>query len=410
MVAVFAIANLFALNFIYSQTNIKQSYATSCTNNSLDFFYNDQTFTYFPDTSGVSKIRLSIANESSINKYKIINNILSMGFSLEQAINYLYPGLENFLNNLATKINVTPQDAMPYAMQNNCKIAFKEMKNGYKIDKNGLYNQIFNNLSLNKIEKINVKTVVDYAKVCKKDIKDKFKLAGSFYTSFSSSGAQRRHNIQTAINAINGTIIKAGETISFNKLTGERNQENDYQTAKIIVGGRYTEGVGGGVCQVSTTMYNACLLAGLDISEVHNHSLPASYVMPCFDAMVNFGTSDLKITNNTGGDCIIAAACIGDICKVCVYGKTPKYKLVRRYQKYQDLPAGEDLVECDANKYPNIDLLQNNLTGDIRVSYGIDGYRAYGYLDYYEGDTLIKTVKIRDNTYNPKKGVVLHLD
>ena len=88
-----------------------------------------------------------------------------------------------------------------------------------------------------------------------------------------------------------------GETFSYNKTTGARNWVNGYKSAPVIVGGKVVNGEGGGVCQVSTTIYNAALMSGLIIDEVHNHSLPSRYAPRGRDATVSYGYTDLKFSN-----------------------------------------------------------------------------------------------------------------
>lgn len=206
------------------------------------------------------------------------------------------------------------------------------------------------------------------------------------------------------MSSLDGVLIKSGETLSFNSLTGVRNKENGYLSAKIIKNGEYIDGVGGGVCQVSTTLYNACILAGLTVSEVHNHSLPTSYVLPGFDAMVNAGSSDLKVINNTKSDFLITTCSNQDKCRVCIFGIKPEYEMRRRYVKYQDLPA-KDIIENDATKFDG-----EFVVGENRISHPQDGYRVKSYLDYYKNGEFIKSEQIRDCTYLPRNGVVLLID
>lgn len=336
------------------------------------------------------------------DKAKTIKKIMSMGFSLEQAINYVFPNFETSVNDILRKANLAAQDSTVYANKD-CTIGFTEAVNGYEIDKNLLYLDFFNSLENNSNHSINLKILPVRPKIYKKDIINDYEIAGSFYTGFSNSGEARSSNIELATNACNGVIIKNGETVSFNKMTGPRTEAVGYKKAKIIVDGDYIDGFGGGVCQVSSTLYNACLLAGLTITEVHNHTLMSSYVMPGFDAMVNMGSSDLKITNNTGKDCIITGSCVDKKCKFVIHGKKPNYKIVRRYEKYQEIPALGDIIETDISKYPDIDFS----SGQYRISYPIDGAKVYSYLDFYNGDVLIKSEKIRNNTYSPKAGKVL---
>ena len=126
-------------------------------------------------------------------------------------------------------------------------------------------------------------------------------LMGEYSTSYSSSGSSRKNNIELAAKALNGTKVNAGEKFSFNKTVGIRSAKRGYLPAPVIENGKYVDGVGGGVCQVSTTLYNAALLAGLKVTEYHPHTLAVSYVSPSRDAMVSGTYSDLKFVNTT--DC-----------------------------------------------------------------------------------------------------------
>ena len=192
--------------------------------------------------------------------------------------------------------------------------------------------------------------------------------------------------------------------MSFNETTGERTKNAGYMPAKIISSGTFVEGFGGGVCQVSTTLYNACLLAGLEIVEVHNHSLPVSYVEPSFDAMVNQGSSDLIIKNNTGEKIIITTSSKDDICKVVIFGNKNKYKIDRVSKKTKILPASnEKIIESDYKKYGIENL---NIGEEKQISFAKDGFCSIGYLDYYdEKGNLVKTEMIRQCSYNPTKAV-----
>ena len=106
-----------------------------------------------------------------------------------------------------------------------------------------------------------------------------------------------RVNAQRAAELINGTIIQPGELFSFNNVVGSRTVSRGFVESRIIVGNRYQRGVGGGVCRTSTALYQAAKQAGLQINEVHRHSLPVGYAYRGQDAAVWFGTMDLKITN-----------------------------------------------------------------------------------------------------------------
>ena len=155
-----------------------------------------------------------------------------------------------------------------------------------------------------------------------------YELKSSFNTGFSSSTDERAHNIKLCSSKINGTVLECGEEFSFNKTVGKRTEKNGYKRAKIIVDGKFVDGVGGGVCQVSTTLYNAVILAGLTVSESYPHSLGVSYVSPSFDAMVS-SSSDLRFINDTNGPLLIKAFTKGDFLFVEIYGERSVYKYER---------------------------------------------------------------------------------
>ena len=111
----------------------------------------------------------------------------------------------------------------------------------------------------------------------------------------------RLENIRISCEALNEHIIKNGETFSFNDVVGQPTEEKGYKQADIIVGTKLEKGLGGGNCQVSTTLYNACLnVEGIEITERHPHKRKVTYVEEGKDASVSYGTLDLKFVNNTG--------------------------------------------------------------------------------------------------------------
>ena len=130
---------------------------------------------------------------------------------------------------------------------------------------------------------------------------------GQATTDIIDKGKNRVDNISVACEKINGTEVKAGEVFSFNSTTGERNVKNGYKNAPVIVDGEKSYGIGGGVCQVSTTIYMAALTANLSIIEHFNHSEPVAYAPKGKDATVVYGVKDLKIKNDTDKSIFIYA-------------------------------------------------------------------------------------------------------
>ncbi len=142
---------------------------------------------------------------------------------------------------------------------------------------------------------------------------------GSYQTSILNRDKERMENIRIAIRKINGYKLKPGETFSFNKVVGKRDSANGFKIAAIIINGEYGEDMGGGVCQVSSTLFNAADKAGLQIIERHPHSKAVKYVPEGRDAAVSYDYLDLKIKNNKSYTIEIKAAVEGSNLRASVY-------------------------------------------------------------------------------------------
>lgn len=129
-------------------------------------------------------------------------------------------------------------------------------------------------------------------------VQDKYKTL-STYTTTATSNSNRNENLRLAVEALNGTIVKPGQEFSFNNTTGPRTEAKGYKPATAYLNGEVVQEPGGGVCQVSSTLYNAVVFAGLKSTERHAHSYEPSYVTPGEDAAVSYGGPDFKFVNNS---------------------------------------------------------------------------------------------------------------
>jgi len=237
------------------------------------------------------------------------------------------------------------------------------------------------------------------------DLKPKaITLRSSFYTSYGTSSEERKSNVALAALSLNNAFIDVGGEFSFNLTVGERTVKRGYKTAKIIVNGEFVDGVGGGVCQVSTTLYNAVLLAGLKITEFHPHSLPVSYVAPSFDAMVNSGSADLRFINDTHNPIIIKTYADGERLRIEVYGEPLSVRYERKSVITEELPAPKaEEVFDEKGEFPEL------YEGESKfLRYGKPGYKSEGYLMTIKDGKTIRIRKIRSDKYNPSKGVIVH--
>jgi vancomycin resistance protein YoaR len=130
------------------------------------------------------------------------------------------------------------------------------------------------------------------------------------YTTNYVNNANRTTNLKLACKAINGTIVYPGETFSFNEVVGKRTEAKGYKNATIFTGSTGTaQGVGGGICQVASTMFNTTLIANLGIVERYQHSQRVSYCPLGRDAAIYWGSEDFRFKNNTNYPIKISMKC-----------------------------------------------------------------------------------------------------
>ena len=202
-------------------------------------------------------------------------------------------------------------------------------------------------------------------------------------------------------------IVKNGETVSFNKVTGPHTLEEGYKTATIIYNSRFVEGVGGGICQASTTLYNALIKAGVTIDEVHKHTLPVKYVPLALDAMVSEYISDLKFTNNTGADIFIHTYSDKNSVSAEVYGmpNAEGYTYNTRSETVQVISHTGDIVKPDEkHEYSDKVLFKGEY---FRLSWPREGYEAVAYLQTFKDGKLVDEKEIRHEIYKPQNGIVI---
>jgi len=235
-------------------------------------------------------------------------------------------------------------------------------------------------------------------------LEDETNLRAKFSTNFSSSSADRKHNIRQAVKKINGYTVKPNETFSFNNVVGRRTEQNGYKVAKIISQGELVDGVGGGVCQVSTTLYNAVLLSGLKIEQANKHSERVSYIKGGFDAMVNYGSSDLVFRNNSANNIHIYCDCTNDKVNFNIFGESLKGYSYKLKNEITDIvKAGDEEVQVDLeNKY--IDKVEFS-DEYFYLKYAKDGCTIQSYREVYYCGNLLKIEELRKDKYKAQHAI-----
>ena len=214
----------------------------------------------------------------------------------------------------------------------------------------------------------------------------------SYTTYYNQNDRGRCENIAIATRLIHGLTIQAYGEFSFNQTVGKRTAEAGFQQAKIIVNGEYAQGVGGGVCQVSTTLYNAALKSGLVVTEYHPHSLQVSYVPPSRDAMVS-SHSDLKLYNPRSTPVYLSAELFSGGLKISFYGKNDgdRYEITTKILSEITPPSpvikegeGEEILRAEKN-----------------------GVKSEMFLERYRGNQLLWRKRLRVDEYPPIQGIIV---
>ena len=171
------------------------------------------------------------------------------------------------------------------------------------------------------------------ADIVAEDLEDITDVLGTYSTSYAGSSEGRSKNIESGAAHINGMLLQPGEEMSASELTAPYTEENGYAPAPSYAGNEVVESMGGGICQVTTTLYNALLYAELEITERCEHSMMVSYVDPSRDAAVAEGVKDLKFKNNLENPVYIGAEAGNGTITFYIYGK--EYRPSGRTVEYE---------------------------------------------------------------------------
>lgn len=215
----------------------------------------------------------------------------------------------------------------------------------------------------------------------------------SSFTTNTTSNKNRNTNIDLACQAINGLRVDPGETFSFNKATGERTAKKGYKEATAISGGQTRPEVGGGVCQTSSTLFNAVARANLEIVSRSPHAWPSSYVKKGMDATVNWPGLDFKFRNNTDWPVYIVARYADRKCTVEIYGRTLGEGIT--------IDLESEVVRTlepptEVKRVQNTSLPAGTETTTVKAR---TGYIVRTYQCWYQGKTLIDRKLLCESTY-----------
>ena len=223
---------------------------------------------------------------------------------------------------------------------------------------------------------------------------------GKYTTDYSSSSADRAYNIKLACEKINGYVLAPGEEFSYNDVVGPRTVERGFRIANVYVGNTTQPGIGGGICQVSSTMYNSVVFADLEVTARRNHTLPVAYVPLGRDATVSYGSTDFKFKNNTSMPIEIRAVAQNGLNTITIVG-TDEHP--EREIKITTSQLGTTSPKVVIKKDAEL------LEGEIKVeSKGTNGSSHISYKIVYENGVEISRTQLAKSVYAGKDRVEIH--
>ena len=356
------------------------------------------------DIDNAINVAFSLMRDKNIAYDDFISQVkeIASGKEVAPPPSYNIDSVNRYVSYLSDILD-TPATNASVSMDNN-QIVYTDEANGHGIDQSVLISSILNSDPFSN-DTIDIPMHELVPSITKEMLQSKYVKRGQGYTtSFSDSTKNRKYNIRYGAEKINGTILKPGDVFSANETLGKRTRSNGWKNAGAYEGGEVVQQAGGGVCQLSSTLYNAVLYADLEIVERRNHSMPVHYVNRGRDATINSvgNIIDFKFRNNTSSDIIIIAYTVGNNLNMEIYGvpfETDEYDRIEIRTKQTGSTSIKTEYTYDNNKPTSYKKTTSN---------GSKGYTVRTYKDYYKGDVRVKTDDLGVSSYKmfPKKVTV----
>ena len=219
-----------------------------------------------------------------------------------------------------------------------------------------------------------------------------------YSTKYDASNRNRSTNLELAAEKINGTVLLPGEEFSYNKVVGKRTIENGYKEAAVFANGGVEDGLGGGICQISTTLYNAVLLANLEITERRNHTYVTSYEDPGRDATVVYGVQDFKFKNSREYPIKIEASVKNGVAMMTIMGIEEEVEYEVKIRAYRT-----GTIPYKTEERENSDLAEGK---EKVIQSGANGCKAVCYRDLYLDGKKVSSELLSNDTYSAMTRIV----
>ena len=349
------------------------------TENELPFERNTQTVLDIAYAVGRQGTTETIGSSMTPMEYRYAHlyHTAANTVKLYTRVTYSREKVRELVGVIESHINRDPVDAMVATFDFNTRsFTFTQDQAGAKLDGDALYAQL-----IAALDRQDYAAVIQAAStpltpaVTRVELMNSFALISSFTTETTSS-ANRNNNINLACQAVTGKVVMPGEEFSFNAATGQRTTEKGYLPAAAIAGGATVDEVGGGVCQVSSTLFNAAAMAGMTIVTRYPHTWPSKYVDKGRDATVNWPNLDFVFRNERTTPIFIIAYYQQRKCTAEIYGASlgPGEAIDLTTQIISTTyPPDTPLYEQNSQLAPGTQQEKKK----ARVGYVVETYRVY---------------------------------
>nr|WP_242568325.1 VanW family protein [Clostridium botulinum] len=307
--------------------------------------------------------------------------------------------MDQFIGSIEKDINKEAENAKINV--NKGSISIFDDKKGFKLEKDNLKKILYSKIDGKNLKDINEKAPVKIqeAEIKKKQLETVNSNISSYTTNYGSiSSPQRANNIEISTKAINGTLLMPGESFSFNNTVGPRTAERGYQGAPVIVGNKIESGLGGGICQVSGTLYNAMLKANINATERVRHTFPSTYVPIGMDATIDYGNIDYKFKNTLKYPIYIEGITDGANVIFNIYSnsslKNKTYNISSEI--YETVTPKEQYIDDS-----NIPLGKTEIVQEAHT-----GYKVKVYKSTVENDSVVKKELLYTDFYKPVDKII----
>lgn len=340
-------------------------------------------------------------------RYKQIEEIRENKVQAETTLTMDITRIRGAVEEIADSLSVEPVNAdLSFHPGEEQMFRITPEQEGRKVDSDELYRSVEEIFKSGQPGIVAIEPAVVEPEVRAADLERATSKIVTFSTSMSGSSENRMSNIALALRKINGTKLNPGEVFSFNQVVGNRTAKAGFKPAPVIMPDKsMQDGIGGGICQASSTLFNAAALAGLEIVERYHHSFPVAYLDPGLDATVAWGGADLKFRNNRNTPVFIRAYRSGTKACVEIYGEplpnNGKYQLTTKVIETMKAPAPKR-IEDKNGKYVK------KPGGEYVHVKSRTGLKVNTYRVLVQNGKIVSSELLVTNFYRPIQGIIYY--